>query len=788
MTFLKLAWRNLLKERRFAVLNLVGLAAGLTCTLLIYLWIRDEIKMGRVHPDRVYQLMANQRQDNGIQTISNTPGPLADAVAAEIPGVQAAVTVLQASWFPGKGVLFSKDRALKVGGQFAGRDYFSVFNCPFVAGDRQSFLRNKETIAVSQDVAVRLFGSAAAAVGKTVRWEFGEFSGPYTIGGVFETPSRYETEPFDVMASFALFAEKRPGMKAWTNSDPATFVRLRADADEAGFQRKIRHFIPSHTPAVRTELLPVLYADKYLFGGFENGTISGGRIAYVRLFALIGAFILLIACVNFTNLSTARSMTRAKEVAVKKTLGAARRTLVAHFLSESILLAFLALGIAILAVELLLPSFNAFSGKSLSLDFTLVQVSVMLGITLLTGLLAGSYPALYLSGFQPVLALKGTLKASGTEAGIRKGLVVTQVALSAMFIVSSLVIYRQLDLIRHRDPGYNRDHLAHFEIPLEMDSLSLRRAETFLQELRTLPGVSAVSSYYHTLTGQHGSISDFDWPGKPAGKTIDFANLEVGYQFLEATGMKLKEGRSFSYTSRSSQEIVFNETAIRQMGLKDPVGKTVRFWGQDRVIVGVVRDFNFESLYQPVKPCFFQVYPAMPNALVRLRAGSESDALTAIEATYRQFYRTVPFEAAFLDDNYQALYAAEMRIGTLSFWFSALAILITCLGLFGLAAFTAQQRKKEIGIRKVVGASVTSVTMLLAGDFLRLSAVALFVAFPVTAWALHAWLSDFAYRVDLAPGLFALAGSLVLVLTLLTVGYQSVSAALANPVKSLKSE
>jgi putative ABC transport system permease protein len=788
MTVLKMAWRNLLKERRSAFLNLAGLAAGLTCTLLIYLWIRDEMKMGRVHPEGVYQLMANYPQEDGIRTIANTPGPLADAISAELPEVQATATVLQASWFPGRGVLFSKDRALKVRGQFAGPGYFSVFDCPFVAGDRLSFLRNKETLAVSEDVAVRLFGSAAAAVGKTVRWELGEFSGPYTIGGVFRTPTRYETEPFDVMASFALFVEKRPGMKEWTNSDPGTFVRLRPGADEAAFNRKIKYFITAHAPNVKTELVPLLYADKYLFGTFENGVVTGGRVGYVRLFALIGAFILLIACVNFTNLSTARSMTRAKEVAVKKTLGAARSTLIAHFLAESILLAFLALGIAILTVELLLPAFNTFSGKTLALNFDIPQLAVIIGVTLLTGLLAGSYPAVYLSGFQPVGALKGSLKASSTEAGVRKGLVVTQVALSAMFIVSSLVIYRQLSLIRHRDLGYNRDHLVHFEIPMEMDSVSLGRAESFLGELRTLPGIADVSSYYHTLTGQHGNISDFTWPGKPAGKTIDFANLEVGYRFLETTGMKLKEGRSFSYTPNSTREIVFNETAIRQMGLKDPVGKTIRFWGQDRVIVGVVRDFHFESLYQPVKPCFFQVYPAMPNALVRLRAGAEQETLARIQARYQQFYRTAPFEATFLDENYQAQYAAEMRIGTLSFWFSALAILITCLGLFGLAAFTAQRRKKEIGIRKVIGASVISVTLLLAGDFLRLSLLALVLAFPLTAWALHQWLSDFAYRVDLAPDLFVLAGGIVVVLTLLTVGYQSVSAALANPVKSLKSE
>jgi len=351
-----------------------------------------------------------------------------------------------------------------------------------------------------------------------------------------------------------------------------------------------------------------------------------------------------------------------------------------------------------------------------------------------------------------------------------------------------LIVYRQLNFIQSKNLGYNRDHVIHFEIPLEMDSAKLSAAAVFVNELNTLPGVANASSYYHNLTGDHGSISGFEWPGKNPNQDIEFSNLEVGTNFLETAGIRIKEGRNFSKTNNAQNEIIFNETAILEMGLKDPVGKRIKFWGMERQIIGVAGDFNFESLYSPVKPCFFQVYPVMPNIMVKIKGGTEKQTLDKIQRKFNTFAPGMAFDYKFLDEDYQAVYASEKRVGILSRYFAGLAVIISCLGLFGLAAFTAQRRQKEIGIRKVVGASVSSVTFLLSKEFIKLVLMALIIAFPLVGWAMNNWLSDFAYRVPLGADIFFITALSAILITVLTIGFQAIKAALANPAKSLRTE
>ncbi|HTD92928.1 MAG TPA: FtsX-like permease family protein, partial [Chitinophagaceae bacterium] len=514
----------------------------------------------------------------------------------------------------------------------------------------------------------------------------------------------------------------------------------------------------------------------------------GGRIAYVRLFSVIAIFILIVACINFMNLSTAKAARRTKEVGIKKVVGASRGSLVLQYLSESLLMTFSSLFIAILLMQLLLPAFNNITGKQLTLLFDTKIVLAILGIAILTGLVAGSYPAFFLSAFTPSVVLKGTHKHSMGELWVRKGLVIFQFALSAIFIASVLIIYRQVDFIRSKNLGYERDHLIHFEIPLEMDSVKLNAAESFVRELSNIPGVVNASSYYHNLMGDHGAISGLEWPTKDPSANIEFANLEVGYNFLETAGIKLKEGRGFSANSNSRREIVFNEMAIQAMGLKDPIGKTIKFWGEEKEIVGVATDFNFESLYKQVKPCFFQVYSVMPNVLVKIKAGNEKQTIALIGKAYTNFNKGLVFDYRFLDQDYQALYISETRIGIMSRYFAGLAIIISCLGLFGLAAFSAQRRQKEIGIRKVVGASVTSVALLLSREFLLLVGVAILIAFPLVWWAMNGWLSGFAYRVTIGADIFVITAVAAMLITVITISFQSVRAALRNPVKSLRTE
>ncbi|WP_138477508.1 ABC transporter permease [Dyadobacter bucti] len=788
--YLKIAWRNLMKERQFTALNLIGLSTGLVCTLLIYLWISDELHIDKYNEkdSQLFQVMANHFHENDINTIEHTPGLLAKSLAAEIPEVEHAVTVLPASWFSTQGVISFGAKHLKAGSQFIGKDYFNVFTCPFISGDPNSVLSDKQTIAISEDLAMKLFNTKDNLVGKTIHWDQSEFTGAYMIGGVFKNNPPDATNKFDMLFNFDQFAEKRPGMASWGNSDPSTFLILKKGTDPDQFNSKIRNYLKSKDKDLTAQLFAIKYSDKYLHGQFENGVQSGGRIAYVKLFSIIAVFILMIACINFMNLSTAKASGRMKEVGIKKVVGAYRSSLVFQYLSESVLMAFLSLLISFLLLILLLPQFNIITGKQIILSLNTRLILSVLGITLFTGLLAGSYPAFYLSGFNPVAVLKGKLKTSAGELWVRKGLVVFQFAVSVIFIVSVLVVYKQIDFIQTKNLGYSRENIIHFEIPFGMDSASLKSSESFLNEVKNLPGVVSASSYYHTLTGEHGAISGFEWPGKQPGRDIEFSNLEVGYNFIETAGIQFKEGRSFSQNQNAQHEIVFNEAAIKSMGLKDPIGKTVKFWGQERQIVGVVKNFNFESLYEAVKPCFFQVYPVMPNIMVKIQGGAKKQTIARIKNAFKDYHADHVFDYQFLDENYKALYLAESRIGTLSTCFAGLAILISSLGLFGLAAFTAQRRQKEIGVRKVVGATVGDVALLLSMDFLKLIFIAMIIAFPLTAWALSQWLNDFAYRIDIGINVFLIAGLSITMLAISTVGYQAVKAALRDPVKSLRSE
>ena len=789
----RLVWRNLLKDRQFTFLNLAGLATGLACSLMIWLWIKDELGMDKYneHDGQLYQVMQNMGHDQGIETIEHTPGLLANALAAEMPEVAYAATVVPASWFSSKGIVAvgDGDKRIKARGQFISKDYFKLFSCRFVEGDKDKLLTDKRFIAISDELAMKLFNTTKGITGKMVTWSQNEFNGPYVINGVFEKNAPNTSDRFDLLFNFELFVEKRPGMLSWGNSDPNTYVLLKEGTDVDRFNTRIRDFIESKEkkPSKRT-LFARKFSDKYLYGQYTNGVQSGGRIAYVKLFAVIAVFILLIACINFMNLSTARASRRVKEVGIKKVVGAGRATLILQYLGESVFMSFLSLLLALVLMVVLLPAFNTLTGKELDLHFTSEVMFSILSITLVTGLVAGCYPALYVSGFRPVAVLKGKLKTSVGELWVRKGLVAGQFALSVMAIVAVLVISRQISYIQSRDLGYSRDNVIDFAIPLDEDSASLSNAISFVHELKGIPGVLSASSYYHNLTGDHGSIGDFQWPGKDPANSIDFANLEVGYGFLETMGVQIREGRNFSNDERAFKEIIFNEDAIRKMGLKDPVGKTIRFWGRERQIVGVARDFNFESLYQSIKPCFFQVYPVMPNVIVKIKAGTEKQTIARIQQVFTTFNKGLAFDYRFLDEEYQALYAAENRVAILSKYFTGLAILISCLGLFGLAAFTAQRRQKEIGIRKVVGASVSNIVLMLSKDFVQLIIIAALVAFPLVWWTMDQWLQGFAYRVRMGPFVFLVAGGSMILITLLTIGFQAVKAALENPVKSLRTE
>ncbi|HLX66418.1 MAG TPA: FtsX-like permease family protein [Puia sp.] len=792
--YLKLGWRNLLKDRQFSLLNLLGLSVGLACALLIGLWIADEYGMEKYNPNdsRLYQVMINHKTSNGPETGMYTSGILAKSLRAELPEIEDASVVLPASWFNDpstpSGVLTFGDKKLNATPQLVDSNFFHLFACPILEGDYRRLFADKQGVFISASIAGRLFGTTQNLIGKVIHFDQNDFSGNYAIRGIFEPNPQNATEKPDLLFNFDLALERRPGLKEWGNSDPHTFVLLKPGVDPATFNRKLAPYLASKVGSKDgyPQLFVSRFSDRYLYDRYENGVRNGGRIVYVKLFTIIAIFILIIACINFMNLSTARAAQRAKEVGIKKVVGAGRGTLILQYLGESVLLSIGSVIMALIFCKLGLPVFNHITGKELTFRFSGSMLLWLALLTLVTGVFAGSYPAFYLSAFRPVAVLKGTIKTSWAELWARKGLVVFQFTLSVLFIAGVLITYRQVSYIQTRDLGYSRDHVIDFTIPGSIDSVYMVHAASFVSELQNIPGVLNAGSHYHNLTGDHGAIGGLKWPGKDPSLNIDFANIEIGQNFLQTIGIKLKAGRYFS--QNMDHEIIMNETAIKAMGLKDPLGTVVRFWDEKREIIGVTADFNFESLYQPVKPAFFRCYPVANWVSVRLQAGNESQTIGRIREAFGSFMPGMDFEYKYLDESYQRLYSSEIRIGVLSRYFAGLAILISCLGLFGLAAFSASRRQKELGIRKVIGASVTQLVYLVSKEFLWLIAVAILIAFPIAWLGMNAWLNKFYYRTPITADVFWLTGVTVVVITLLTISYQSISAALANPVKSLRSE
>ncbi len=799
LVYLKIARRNLLKHRQFTLLNLLGLSTGLACALLIYLWVQDELSIDTFNKkdSQLYQVMKTSNNGDGsIETHETTPGLLAQSMANEIPEIEYAVpVVVMDSYGENKGIMKANDKVVKACAQFGGKDYFNVFSYRLLQGNKNSIMADPHGVILSDQLARKLFNTTNNLAGKTITWDQGDkLNGEYTITGVFEAPPTNASVQFDCIFSFDHYYNTfrdQYGLDKWYSNNPHTYVIVKNGTDVTQLNNKIKDFTKvKYKQAHGEEFLKYegdiflqRYATKHLYNHYENGVITGGRIEYVRLFSIIAVFIVLIACINFMNLATAKAAGRLKEVGIKKVTGASRRSLIAQYLGESILMSLFSVFIALVLIVLLLPSFNAITGKQLHLVITPRLLLAIAGITTLTGIVAGSYPALYLSGFNPVNILKGQLKTSAGELWVRKGLVVFQFALSAIFIISVLVVYKQMQLIQTQNLGYNKNNIIRFA-----NEGNLRKGLTpFLTEVKRLPGVVNASSMSGDFTGNHSGGGGINWEGKQ--KRIEFAGVDAEYDLFETMGLQMVQGRTFSRQfSADSNAVIFNEAAIAAMGLANPVGKTVIMWGKKKQIVGVVKNFHFESLYSQVTPFFIRCGHNNENVIVKIKAGQERATIAQLKELYTRFNQGLDLEYAFLDEDYRKLYAAEERVAVLSRYFAALAIIISCLGLFGLAAFTAQKRQKEIGIRKVVGATVHQIVLLLSKDFLKLVMLAVLIAFPLAWWVLNHWLHHFAYRVSIGAWLFVVSAAAILLITIITISFQAIKAALVNPVKSLKTE
>ncbi len=780
---LLLAYRAFLRSKSAFLINLAGLSTGLACTLLIYLWVRDERRVDKFHQldEQLYQVMETRQNTQGYGPNPHSAGLLYETLREQLPEAEHTVAAR----------LREETKTLSAGGKsttgkvlFASERFFSVFTFPLTQGNPNQVLRDKNAVVLSGQVARRLFGTTDNLIGKTVLLDREK---PYQVSGVFEgTPARSSLQ-FDFVLSFEAYKSMSPNVLNWGYNTTATYVVLKKGTPLAPVNQKIARLLDGKTGGKDRTLFLTRYSDRYLYGQYENGRQTGGRIEYVKLFSMIGLFILLIAAINYTNLSTAKAAGRLKEVGLKKVIGADRSTLILQYLTESLLLTLLALLLALLGAGLLLPQFNQLTGKTLTLAFDAQLVIALATIGGLTGLLAGAYPAFYLSGFRPALVLKGKLSPAAGAGWARKGLVVFQFALSVIFLVAVVVVYRQTHYVQTAHLGYAKDNVLYFELEGE----AKQRQESFLSRLTALPGVSGASTIGDNLIGSgENTLTELDWPGKDPSEKPVFEVRPVNYGMIELLAIPLAEGRTFSRAfGEDSSRIVFNETAIKVMGLKDPVGKVVKIQGMPFQIAGVVKDFHFASLHEEIKPLFFVLRPSWTRlAMVKLEAGRERETVRQLEQLYGAFNPGFIFRYAFLDQQYEALYRAEERVGTLAGYFAGMAVLISCLGLYGLAAFTAQRRRKEIGIRKVLGSDELSIVYLLVSSFTKVVLLAVGIALPVSYLLTRRWLADFAYQMDLQWWYFLGAGALVLLVSWLTVGVQAVKAALVNPVTTLKSE
>ncbi|WP_232074198.1 ABC transporter permease [Spirosoma aureum] len=789
--YFTVAWRNLIRNKAFSAINMLGLALGMACSLLILLWVQDEHSVDGFHANGkyLYQVYERQQFDGKTEASYSTQGLLADELKRLIPEVQYASSLEWNNPF----TFQVGDRINKMEGTFAGADFFRMFSYKLLQGNPETALDAPNGIAISRKMADQFFGSPEKAIGKAIRYENKD---DLTVTAVFDNLPANSSQQFDFLRTWKDYVKVNDWVNNWSNYNPSTFIQLRPGADPAKVEAKIKAFTYRFKPkskAIVEELALQPYPEKYLHSTFKNGQLDGGRIEYVRLFSLVALFILIIACINFMNLATARSAKRAKEVGVRKVVGAVRSALMGQFVGEAMLLTFFSIIIAVSLVALLLPAFNTLTGKQLILPVSQPAFwATLLGLLTLTGFVSGSYPALFLSAMSPIRVLKGSLRFSPGATLFRKSLVVFQFALSMLLIVGMIVMYRQMDYIQTKNLGYNRENLIY--IPLEGELG--QKYTLFKEEAGKMAGVLTISRMRGTPTVISHHTGDFGWPGKDPNQAISFADETVGYDFVKTMKLQLKEGRDFSKAfGTDSLGFLVNETALAKMGYKNrTVGSSIGqplSWGQRQgTIIGILKDFHFTSMHQAIEPLIVRLDEKRQwgTVLVRTEAGKTKEALVSLEKVCKELNPRFPFTYQFSDQEFTRLYQSEQMASQLANYFAILAIFISCLGLFGLATFTAEQRTKEIGVRKVLGASVTSVVTLLSRDFLKPVLIAILCTTPVAWYAMSQWLESFAYKIDIEWWMFALAGSIAIGIALLTIGFQSIKAALMNPVKSLRSE
>lgn len=793
-SYFRIGWRNLRKNKAYSFINVTGLATGLACCLGIGLFIYDELSFDTFHPnlDNLYRVVEKQNQAGVIYNVASTPGPLAVAMKTDFPEVIESCRFGRTSGTLQHEQLTIEPPAIR----YTDNSFFSMFNFKLVKGNPSGILKGPDEIVLTPSTASQLLGTnwqtRPDLLGTLIT--FSSWGGTHTLKltGIAEEPPANSHIQYSALLSMSMLEKEE--YFAWDNNNYQTYVQLNSATDAAGFDLRLRKYIDKYSAYGSKDEARTLFLqpmkDIYLYSNFDFGTDDSktGNIVYIRIFLATGLVILLIAIFNFVNLSTARAAHRAREVGVRKVIGALYRQLVTQFLVESFLLTLLAIAIAFILLLPLLPLLNDISGKSLYVPLENFEfIGTVIGFALIISLLAGFYPAFYLSSFAPAKVLKGISKVS-KRFNFRQVLVVVQFTCSIILVIGAIVIYKQLRFVQDKELGFDRSQLVYVQLK---NNLSGKTA-LIKNELKNQSSIVSAAQTSSSLIDATSSTTSIRWEGQQPDDQFLIAQVNVDADLLHTMGMTLVSGRNFNSGTSDSVTYIINETAAKRMGwtAAQAIGKPVTLWRTDGTVTGVVNDFHFRPLTHVIEPMIFRSWSnsRFSGVFVRTQPGQTQEALASIEMISKLHGDQTDFNYQFVDQALDAQYRMQQNTGRIILLFSILAVLVSCLGLFGLAAYASEQRTKEIGIRKVLGASVTGIVRLLSGDFIKLVLIAIIVATPVAWWGMNWWLQDFAYKIGLNAWIFLITGSMAIAIALLTVGYQSFRAALTNPIKSLRAE
>jgi predicted permease len=784
--YIKIAFRSLLKNRTFSIINICGLAIGLASSILIFLWVADEYAYDTFHPnyENIYQVYMKSQWNGHIGTQNSLPYRLKEALLEKSSKIKYSVMT---NWGEGN-MLQVGDKRLNKNGISASEDFFKIFGYKFLAGNPNTALNEPTKIVITQSTA-KAFFKDEDAINKNIRIDNGY---ELKVSGVIADLPKQSFLQIDYVLPFSFYEKTNEWVKnskdGWDNNSFQIYVLLQAGVASADVDNAIGSIVKNNNPKSPSAEVFLHPMSKWrLHSNWEEGVNTGGQIIYVRLFTCIAVFVLIIACINFMNLATARSESRAREVGIRKSIGSRRKELIAQFLGESIAVTCIAFLLAIVIVELLLPGYNLLVKKNILIDYANPTLWVgAIGLILVIGLLSGSYPSFYLSSFNAVQVLKGKVNIGKGASTPRKVLVTLQFGFSIFLIIGTIVIYQQIQHVKNRDIGYDKENLIQIWTNGELE----KNFQTVREELLRTNVVQSVCKSNSPVTSIF-SNNEVKWSGKIDETRMAFTTIATEYDYTKTMGVKILEGRDFSPDFKSdSAAVIVNEAAVKIMGMKNPIGQKIEIWDSKKEIIGVIEDMVMDSPYKPVQPLTMIFIPGWSSTItIRLNKTDEIAASIAkIEAVFKKLNPSYPFQYRFADDDFEKKFSSINLISRLAGIFAALAIFITCLGLFGLAAFTAEQRTKEVGIRKVMGASVSSLVLMISKDFSKLVIFAFLISAPIAWWFINDFLQQYEYRTKVAWWVLLGAGAFALILALVIVSAQALKAAVANPSKSLRSE